>query len=260
MYPRLACADLQRALDAHARPKVQALTDHERGSVDCGDGQEDLMPDKSKSVEEALGTILRAAADAGAHVVEATLSLDDAKVPVAGIDGEKLVALIRAVRPRIVYCASIPFDAGAQILNDLFGDDADEALLNRPRVKKLVAKWRPNDGQAAQGSAAVVVDGVVHGLVLDAPWYAEFEADIEAHGEETGRLRDERDRRAEAEAQKRLDPFVKALLADPRFSGPKVGRAKRLALAQDLFPDEDRQALAEAVDLAESRHWLSTGR
>ena len=72
------------------------------------------------------------------------------------------------------------------------------------------------------------------------------QTDIEEHGEETDRLREERERRQEAEAKKRLDPFVKKLMADPRFSGPKVGRAKRQALAEEMFPDEDRKVLSES--------------
>lgn len=207
-----------------------------------------------------IATVRAAAADAGSHVVETVLSLNDAKIPVAGIDADDLAALIRAVRPRVIYCMSIPFDAGVQVGEDLFGDDADETLLERPRVRKLVAKWRPRDGQTAQVSAVAVVDGVMHGLLVQARWYDDYEADVEAHGEETDRLRDERERRTEAEAKKRLDPFVKKLMADPRFSGPKVGRAKRLVLAEEMFPDEDRKVLGEVVDMAESRHWLAAGR
>lgn len=216
--------------------------------------------DDERNVDAMVAIVKAAAADAGSHVVDVVLSLNDAKIPVAGIDADDLAALIRAVRPRVIYCTSIPFDAGVQIGEDLFGDDADEALLERPRVRKLVSKWRSRDGQTAQVSAVAVVDGVMHGLLVQARWYDDYEADIEAHGEETDRLRGERDRRAEAEAKKRLDPSVKKLMADPRFSGPKVGRAKRLALAEEMFPDEDRKVLGEVVDMAESRHWLTAGR
>lgn len=215
---------------------------------------------EDRDVDAMIATVRAAAAEAGSHVVETVLSLNDAKIPVADIDADDLAALIRAVRPRIIYCISIEFDAKDQVLTDLFDEDADEALLERPRVKKLVAKWRSRNGQTAQVSAVAVVDGVMHGLLMEAAWYADYQADIEEHGEETDRLRDERERRAEAEAKKRLDPFVKKLMADPRFSGPKVGRAKRLALAEEMFPDEDRKVLSEVVDMAESRHWLASGR
>ena len=64
----------------------------------------------------------------------------------------------------------------------------------------------------------------------------------------------------EAEAKKRLGPMVDLLMADVRFAGPKVGNAKRTALAGSLFPDIDRATLNQIVDMAESRHWLATGR
>lgn len=218
------------------------------------------MSKEERDVDAMIATVRTAAAEAGSHVLDVVLSLNDAKIPVAGIDADDLAALIRAVRPRVVYCTLIPFDAGEQVLADPFGDDADEDLLERPRVRKLVSKWRSRDGQTAQVSAVAVVDGVMHGLLVQPSWYDEYEAEIEEHGKETDRIRDERDRRTEAEAKKRLDPFVEKLIADPRFSGPKVGRAKRLALAEEMFPDEDRRALSEVVDLAESRHWLAAGR
>ncbi|MCJ2074479.1 hypothetical protein MKK68_02230 [Methylobacterium sp. E-016] len=133
-------------------------------------------------------------------------------------------------------------------------------MLEQPRVRKLVTKWRARDGQTAQVVATVVVDGVIHGLLVQPTWYEEYEADIEAHGKEAERLQDERDRRAEADAKARLGPLVRKLMADPRFTAGKVGRAKRLTLAEALFPDEDRTVLGEVVDLAESQHWLATGR
>ncbi|MEA1834079.1 hypothetical protein U8607_18475 [Methylobacterium durans] len=220
----------------------------------------DDMTGDERDIDGMVATVCAAAAEAGSHVVEVVLTFNDAKIPVASIDANNLAALIRAIRPRLVYCASIPFNAGDQVLTDLFGDDADEALLDRPRVKRLVAKWRSRDGHTAQASAVVVADGVMHGLLVEAPWYGEYEADVGAHSEETDQLRNERERRIEAEAKKRLDPLVKRLMADTRFAGPKVGHSKRLALACELFPDEDRQVLSEVVDMAENRHWLTAGR
>ena len=218
------------------------------------------MQDKKRDIDAMLTMVRAAAAEAGSHVVKAVLSFNEAKIPVAGVDADDLAALIRAVRPRVVYCVSIPFDASEQVGTNLFGDDADDALLTRPRVKKLVAKWRPRDGQTAQVSAVVVIDGVMHGLLIEACWYADYEADVDALSEETDRLQTERGRQAEAEIKKRLDPFVIKLMADSRFFGPKVGRAKRLTLAEDLFPCESRQLLEQVVDLAENRHWLTVGR
>ena len=46
-------------------------------------------------------------------------------------------------------------------------------------------------------------------------------------------------------------------MADPRFSAPKVGVAKRTALAELLFPDQDKETIRAIVEQAERDHWLT---
>lgn len=44
-----------------------------------------------------IATVRAAAAEAGSYVVDVVLSLNDAKIPVAGIGADELAAMIRAV-------------------------------------------------------------------------------------------------------------------------------------------------------------------
>jgi hypothetical protein len=101
-------------------------------------------------------------------------------------------------------------------------------------------------------------DGVLHGIVEDADWLGEFETEVEALAEDIERAREERKRKAEAAEKGRLAPHIQQLMADPRFSGPKVGVAKRTVLAEMLFPDLDRDTIRAIVERAESDHWLAT--
>jgi len=60
--------------------------------------------------------------------------------------------------------------------------------------------------------------------------------------------------------KKRFAPIVEKLIADARFDAPKISAAKRLTLAETLFPHEDRSTLKKAVDRAANEIWLAEQR
>jgi len=196
------------------------------------------------------------AKECGALIIEAALSLETNTVPVAAVAASEFPSLLRHVRPKLVYVVAAAFDAGDDTLIAL--EVEDESLLERSRIKKFVSSWRQRDGQTSRVALGLMCDGVLHGTIEDVDWLADFESQAETLVEELERVREERERKSEAEEKKRLAPLVDELMSDPRFSGPKVGAAKRTALAEALFPDLDRNTIRAIVERAESDHWLAT--
>ena len=152
--------------------------------------------------------------------------------------------LIVHIRPKLADPQAASFDAeeGAR---DLLERDDDDPTEQIPQARKLASKRRSRNGETFRLSVGVMCEGVLHWFVDDADWFAEFETEAEALKEELDEARAESEQRSSArkatelwlaERRTRLAPLIKQLMADPRFSGPKVGVAKRTALAEDAFP------------------------
>ncbi|MGO6943184.1 hypothetical protein [Rhizobium johnstonii] len=105
----------------------------------------------------------------------------------------------------------------------------------------------------------------MHGIVETADWFDDFEEEAEALADvRADEFRAEFDREQEAERQQREDdekrrlaPIVKKLVADPRFVAPKISAAKRITLAETLFPDVDRTTIKKVVEKAVAEIWLT---
>ncbi len=220
----------------------------------------------AESIElDRIVTEVRAVAEqCGALILEAALPLETKVVPIVVLASADFPNLIRHVRPRLIYLVSAPFDADDGALEALEVEDDNPPEL--PRIKKFASKWHYRDGQTFRVVVGVMCDGVLHGLIEDADWFADFESEAEALLEELQQTREEREqknreeseRKLAAEQRKRLAPHIKRLMADPRFSAPKVGVAKRTALAEALFPDLDRETIRAIVERAENDHFLAS--
>src|SRR5260221_4140538 len=212
----------------------------------------------SESFElDRIVTEVRAAArECDALIVESMLSAETRAVPVATVVGSGFPSLVKHVRPRLIYLVASAFDAGNETLAAL--EMEDDRLLERSGIKKFISRWRYRDGQTCRVVLSVMCDGVMHGIAEEADWFADFESEAETLVEELERAREDDERKLEAEEKKRLNPQIKQLMADPRFSAPKVGVAKRTALPEALFPDLDRDTLRGIVERAENDHWLAT--
>jgi hypothetical protein len=101
-------------------------------------------------------------------------------------------------------------------------------------------------------------DAVLHVLVKEAKWFADFEVAADVLSEELDGIRQESDRKGQIEERAKLSSYVKQLISDPRFSAAKVGVAKRKLLAETLFPDLDQNAISSIVAQAENDFWLAT--
>ena len=247
-------------LNPETEPPVERVRDATGGDFDKGRNPKREFEGQGmveiSELDRIVDQVRAAAHECNTFIVKAALALQSDTVPAVGVDRAAFVGLIRHVKPKIIYVLASPFDAGDDMLTAL--EEEDESFLDHPSIKKLVTKWRHRDGQTSRVALALMCDGVLHGIVEDADWLGEFETEVEGLAEDIDRAREEREQKAEAAEKGRLAPHIQQLIADPRFSGPKVGVAKRMVLAEMLFPDLDRDTIRAIVERAERDHWLAT--
>jgi hypothetical protein len=202
---------------------------------------------------------VRAAADeCGAKVLPAIPDISKNAVAVA-VEAAGFAALVRHIRPRLVYLVTTTFDAKEEAISEIELDDQDEDWIREQKaLKALVKQWRSRDGETCRLGLGLMCDGILHGIVEEADWLSDFEEEIEAVKESVERDRQERLAKEESERKKKLAAKVRMLIADTRFTAPKVGIAKRTALARVLFPDLSHEDIRMIVEQAEEEHWLAT--
>ena len=213
---------------------------------------------------DRIATDIRAVAkECGALIVEAALPLET-KAPVVAVASADFPDLIRHVRPKLVYLLVASFDAEEGTREVL--EREDDNPIELPRITKFSSKWRSRNGKTFRVAVGVMCEGILHWLVEDTDWFAEFETEAEALKQELDEAREEREEKSREQSERALAverreqfaPLIKQLIADPRFSGPKVGVAKRTVLAQTLFPDLDNGTIRAIVEQAENDHWLAS--
>lgn len=211
----------------------------------------------SADLDKMADAIRAAAADCGAMILETTLSAEG--IAAVAIDGDAFPDLVNHLKPRLIYLLLTKFDSKEEVSDHFELEDLD------PTLKKLAGKWKSRNGQTSRLVVGLVADGVLHGIVETADWFDEFEDELEtlsnARADEASAAFDRQQEaerlKREADEKKHLARITRALLADLRFSASKVSAAKRLALAEALFPDEDRTTLKKAVDRAATEAWLA---
>lgn len=193
----------------------------------------------------------------GAMILESILASEH--LPAVAVDGDTFPGLIRHLKPRLIYMVLTAFDAKEEVAAHFEEDELDTGL------KRLATKWTNRNGQSSRLILGLMADGVMHGIVETADWFDDFEDEAEAlEGVCADEFRAEFDREQEAERQrreaderKRLAPIVEKLEADPRFVAPKISAAKRVTLAETLFPDVDRSTIKKAVEKGVNEIWLT---
>ncbi|QPB24505.1 hypothetical protein [Rhizobium sp. 007] len=212
---------------------------------------------ESADLDRMAQEVRKAAEECGAMILETILASEN--LPAVAVDGDTFPSLVKHLRPKLIYMVLTKFEATEDVESH-FEQELDRDL------KKLASKWKAKDGQSARLVLGLVADGVLHGIVETADWFDEFdieadelaEARQQAEADAFARLQEADAKSRETEEKKRLAPIVKKLLADPRFVASKISAAKRLTLAETLFPEESRTTLRKAVDQAANEVWLAS--
>ncbi|MCW1753035.1 hypothetical protein [Rhizobium acaciae] len=211
----------------------------------------------SVDLDRMTKEVRAAAEECGAMILESILASEH--LPAVAVDGDTFASLVRHLKPRLIYMILTEFDAKEEVAAHFEEDELDTGL------KKLAAKWTNRNGQSSRLILGLMADGVMHGIVETADWFDDFEEEAEALEDvRADEMRTEFDQQQEAERQrreadekKRLAPIVRKLVADPRFVAPKISAAKRVTLAETLFPDVDRATIKKAVEKAVAEIWLT---
>lgn len=131
------------------------------------------MTDQSQ-LDRMVFEVRSTAQECGALVVEAVVRIDEGTVPIAAVAAADFPALIKHVRPKIVYVFSASFDAREET-SDALDSDRDE-FLDHPTVRKFVSKWNKRNGESYNVALSLMCEGVVHGALEEAEWFAEFQS------------------------------------------------------------------------------------
>ena len=209
-----------------------------------------------EDLNRIIADVRYAATKAGSLVVESGFSVERVTLPVVSIDTTAFADLISKIKPRIVYLRPLLFDVAEAIEESV--EVESETVLGQPPIKKLHTKWKARDGQAFRVFIAFVIESVVHVAVEDANWFEDFESELEGLSEFVEAHLEAESRSSAVAELERIRPMVTQLRSDPRFSGPKVGVAKRTILAKALFPKLDDATIRDIVERAEGEHWLAT--
>ncbi|ACM35479.1 MULTISPECIES: hypothetical protein [Rhizobium/Agrobacterium group] len=214
---------------------------------------------ESSELDEIAENVRAASERCGSMILE-TVPAHDA-LPSVVIDANRFPALIEHLKPRLVYMILTTFDGREDVAAAL---DVDAEELDRDE-KKLADKWTKHNGQTSCLGLGVMHDGIVHAVIVKPDWFEEFEEETEvfrsarhdAINAAFARHQEKERAQREADEKNRLGPVVKKLVADPRFNAPKISAAKRLALAETIFPDLDKASAKKAVDRAANELWLA---
>ncbi|MGV1951072.1 hypothetical protein ACQZ44_09605 [Agrobacterium vitis] len=214
---------------------------------------------ESAELDEIAEKVRTAAENCGSMILEG-IPVHDA-LPSIVVTGDRFPALIEHLKPRLVYMILSTFDGREDVAAAL---DVEEEQLGSEE-KKLADKWAKHNGQTSCLGLGVMHDGIVHAIIDKPSWFEEFEEEAEefrtvrhdAVNEAIARQQENERVLWEAEEKKRLRPMVEKLMTDPRFNGPRISAAKRLALAEAIFPDLDRTLVKKIVDRAANELWLA---
>ncbi len=181
----------------------------------------------------------------------------------------ELVDLIQHIKPKVVFFFCPHFSASQEAMEFLVPEADDEGdnefeldrrkqIENDLKFKSLVKRYRQFRGEFSFLLSSFIDNQIAFYSYDAAPWFQEFWQDLDQYKQ---RLNDERLERFEDEnlqETKAIESAVTQLLNDPRFVAPRTSRAKRLYLAENLFPEMFESQRQKVVERAELKLWLDS--
>ncbi len=219
------------------------------------------------SIEDDFKRVMAAAKSNAIPAVNGLLSSEKIdEILKVGLAPADFVDAMGSLKPRMMYYDEEKFDADAAALYALTSDDDEdetddlpESLTGDKRYRDFIAKWKKRNGTLSEFTALFLVDGVLHICRGVESWVEDFQNELNAIAVDVARAEEEQEREETfAEADQRKQRAKK--LADHKlFDAPKSSHAKRCFLAEQLFPDVEREEISEIVELAENMAWYAKG-
>lgn len=221
-------------------------------------GATDGVEKKLMNAPDAAERLRSASQECGIPIVEGHLQLGEpVMLPQIVLGVGEAVALIAAVRPPVLYLSEVRLRID-EIVDEARSDLSlpDDATLPQMILEPL-HRLETHAGEICQVLAHFTVGGVLHSTFASASWFDAFEDALEAEVERASDASAETDERERSARAAQVDFLARKLVAEPAFTYGRTSAAKRLLLAERMFPDEDRYLLTEAVDRAEQLDWLA---
>lgn len=220
------------------------------------------MTEKPDDFDRFAESIKAAATDTGALIVNALLDVPERPaVPHVGLAPDEMLAVIRHVRPRVVYLVESCFELESEIF-DADGEDQDDEeepdnSERHPALEKLVRKWRKHDGKPCLVFASFASDGIVHTAIARPDWRDDFDNELEIIRDEIESQRDdERVGLSKRDSQEVRDK-AEILANHTSFNAGRISFEKRAFLAEHLFPGLDPERISAITRRAENLDWLN---
>jgi hypothetical protein len=201
--------------------------------------------------------VRRQLTDAGALIVNALLDIPHrTSVPNVDLALDEMLAVIRHVRPRVVYLIESSFDLESEVFDSTGADEDDEAKSENGErhlaSEKLVRKWRKHDGKPCLAFAGFAADGVLHTAIARPDWRDDFDDELEITREEIEKQREEESDGLSNRDDQEVREKAELLLNHASFNAGRISFEKRAFLAEHLFPGR----IGAITRRAESLDWL----
>jgi hypothetical protein len=199
-----------------------------------------------------------ASQESGIPIVEGWLELGEpAMLPQVVVGVQEALALIAAVRPPVLYLAEVRLRID-EIVDEARSDLGLPADATLPQsILEPLHRLEPHAGEICRVFVHFTAGGVLHSTIASTPSLDAFEDALEVEVERACEASTEMEEGERSARAAHVDSLARQLVAEPAFTYGRTSAAKRLLLAERMFPDVDRYLLAEAVDRAEQLDWLA---
>lgn len=172
------------------------------------------------------------------------------------LDSQQVLATLDAAAPAILYLVAIPFSI-EQLAMEAASDLSLAAEALPAPLAAHLRKLGAREGEICRARVQFVIGGVLHWSYASAPWLEKFEDAVEVAADQERVAVMAREHVAADARAGRIDALARLIVAEPAFSYGQVSSAKRVLLAEHMFPDEERGLLGDVVDRASQLHWLA---
>ncbi len=220
------------------------------------------MAEKRNEFDRFAETIKATATDTGAMIVNALLDVPDrSAVPHVGLGLDEMQAVIRHVRPRVVYLVESCFDLESDVFDTSENDEGDDAepenSEHHPALEKIVRKWLKHDGKPCLAFAGFAVDGILHTAIARPDWRDDFDNELEIIKFEIESERDEEREGLSKRDSQEVREKAEILANHASFNAGRISFEKRAFLAEHLFPGLNPERISAITHRAEKLDWLN---
>jgi hypothetical protein len=227
------------------------------------------MAEKSKTQQQVVA-LEQLASNAEIPVVQGTVDWDSMETNLKSyLEFDSFSRAIEALKPRALYLEAHQFDATERAETMLLSDedqddqndDSDEFqnLRSRKDLSSFLARWEKRNGTTCGVTSVFQFDGILHICTETETWLEQFDSEL---SDLMGKIDEEDSQRnlaVEEEQSSEIKVKAKKLADHKLFDAPPRSHAKRIYLAERIFPGINQYEIGKIVELAENMAWYAKG-